>query len=126
MRAALARYSHVDRRGLIEGSSPLGVVKLLFEELASQLDRLAAAEAVHDRGVRGDAVSRAVSIVLALEGSLDFDNGGDIARNLAKLYDWLRRTLVGSLSAPNSESLALARRVVGDLGEAWGQLATRP
>ena len=122
MRAALARYSHVDRQGLIEGSSPVGVVRLLFDELARQLERLANAEAQADRSARGDAVSRAISIVLALEGSLDFDNGGDIARNLARLYDWLRRTLVSSLSAPNAESLALARRVIGDLGGAWNQV----
>lgn len=124
MRAALARYSHVDRHGLIEGSSPVGVVKLLFEELAAQLERLAAAEQRADRTARGDAASRAISIVLALEGSLDFANGGDIAANLARLYDWLRRTLVSSLSTPNVESLALARRVIGELSSAWSTVST--
>jgi len=100
----------------------MGVVRALFEELATLLERLADPARL-DHNEKGDTIARATSIVLALQGGLDFEHGADVAQNLAQLYDWLVRTLVGAITKPNPESIELAGRVVRDLASAWRVIA---
>jgi hypothetical protein len=53
-------------------------VQILFEELMKAIEPWAAAARARDFSQRGTARPRA-SILHGLEGSLDFDQGGDIA-----------------------------------------------
>lgn len=123
MRSALATYQQVDRSGLIEGSSPVGIVRTLFGELEQQIVRLS--DAPLASAARGDAVSRAIAIVLTLQGSLDFEHGGEVAHNLARIYDWLRRTLLTSLREPNEDNLRSAARIAADFHDAWRRIGSQ-
>jgi flagellar protein FliS len=120
--AALAAYQKVDRAGLMEGASPLGLVRYLFEDLGSLLYRVEDAAKRGAREEKGEAIARALSILHVLQSTLDFDNGGEIALNLQQLYEWLRGVLVRSIRAVDPDTMAQARRVVGNLTEAWQQI----
>jgi len=120
--SALAAYQNVDRAGLLEGASPLGLVRFLFEDLGTLLLRIEDAARRNSRQEKADAVARALSILHVLQSTLDFENGGEIALNLQQLYEWLRGVLVRSLRAIDAEVMAQARRVVGNITEAWQQI----
>src|SRR3546814_18781825 len=97
--AAARRYAAVHSGSRIEGATPHALVKLLFDELLLALDAAALAERNGDRLKVSDKQARAMSLLFALESSLDFDKGGDIATGLTQIYRKAHRLLqIGSAS----------------------------
>ena len=70
----------------IRTASPVQLVVHLYDG-ALRFVRQAKEHHVADRPLdRGRAISRAMAIVHELSGSLDFEHGADVARNLDALY----------------------------------------
>ena len=91
---AMRRYAAVHAGSRIEGATPHALVKILFDELLIALDAAALAERNGDRTKAADKQTRAMSILFALESTLDHDKGGDIALGLAQIYREARRLLL--------------------------------
>lgn len=119
---AARRYAAVHSGSRIEGATPHALVKLLFDELLLALDAAALAERNGDRLKVSDKQARAMSILFALESSLDFDKGGDIATGLAQIYREARRLLLAGAKEHNPEPVEQARVMVGEIAEAWNQI----
>ena len=69
------------------------LIQMLFDGL---IESLATAKGHIERGAileKSKALARAGRIVVGLQGALDFDKGGDIARNLNDLYSYVTRRL---------------------------------
>lgn len=76
---------------------------------------------------RGAAISKAIKIVdEGLKTGLNMEAGGDIAANLARLYDYIIRTLLTANLKADVEQLDIADRLLGDLAEAWQTSIDRP
>lgn len=91
---ALKQYQHVSIEAGILSADPYRLIQILFE---SALEKLIIAKKfieinnVHDKGV---ALSLAISIIETLQASLNEEEGGEIAENLAELYAYMLRTLI--------------------------------
>lgn len=120
--AAARRYAAVHTGSRIEGATPHALVKVLFDELLLALDATALAERNGDRLKVSDKQARAMSILFALESSLDFDKGGDIATGLAQIYREARRLLLVGAKEHAAEPVEQARTMVGEIAEAWNQI----
>jgi flagellar protein FliS len=68
---------------------------------------------------RGAAIGGAMAIVVELQGSLDEGVGGQIAKDLAKLYDYIQDRLITGHAERNAEPLIDARNVLQTLLEGW-------
>ena len=88
------RYQTVDVAARVEGATPHRLVGILFEELMKALEIMAAAQRANNRVKAIDKQARASNILLALETSLDFRNGGEIALNLSRVYRECRRLVL--------------------------------
>ena len=76
---------------------------------------------------RGAAISKAIKIVdEGLKTGLNMEAGGEIAANLARLYDYIVRTLLTANLKANAEQLDIADRLLADLAEAWQTSIDRP
>ncbi|WHO38258.1 flagellar protein FliS [Sphingobium sp. AP49] len=122
--AAARRYAAVHSGSRIEGATPHALVKILFDELLIALDAAALAERNGDRIKVSDKQARAMSILFALEASLDFDKGGDIATGLAQIYRESRRLLLVGAKQRDAQPVDQARAMIGEIAEAWGQIAS--
>jgi len=92
-RAAQAYGSMAVQTG-IEAATPHRLVQMLME---GALEKMAAARGHMQRGniaEKGENISWAISIIEGMRASLDQDAGGDIARNLNDLYDYMGRRLL--------------------------------
>lgn len=80
---------------------------------------------------RGDIVAReqrlthADEIVRELAASLNFEAGGELARSLAGIYNWLLGEFSGIHFKPDLARLDAVIRIVGDLHEAWDGAANQ-
>ena len=115
-------YAAVHSGSRIEGATPHALVKVLFDELLIALEAAALAERNNDRLKVSDKQARAMSILIALESSLDFDRGGDVAMGLAQIYREARRLLLVSAKERNPQPVEQARDIIAEIADAWGQI----
>jgi flagellar protein FliS len=121
--AARAHYQNVDLTSQIESASPHGLVLILMNELLKSLDAMAAACRRGDFGQRGTRQARALSVLHGLEGSLDFDQGGDIAQSLAAIYREARRLTIQGGRDNDAEAVDRAREMLDEIASAWKAIA---
>jgi flagellar protein FliS len=60
--------------------------------------------------------------VLGLQGSLDLEKGGEIAANLADLYEYCTRRLMHANLKNDVEAIREVKRLMGEIREAWSQV----
>lgn len=90
---ALDEYKQVDLQGNMSGATPHHMINLLLQ---GALDRIAGARGAAERNEvarKGELISSAIGIVDGLRAALDHEQGGEIATNLASLYDYIERRL---------------------------------
>lgn len=91
--ASLKKYQQTNKSSA-EQASPYQLVALLFQKLLENIATAKGAIQQKDVARKGELISNSISIIAALEGSLDFENGGDVSNNLAELYNFCSRKLL--------------------------------
>jgi flagellar protein FliS len=73
--------------------------------------------------VRSRQFSRSLSIIYALQSSLNFEDGGDIAINLFKIYEYARQQLLKDWKEYTCDGTEKAIVALDDIREAWQQIS---
>lgn len=109
----------------IKTASPAKLILMIYDEALRQIDT--ALELLEGGDKRLDkvnnAIIRAQDMVTELTVSLDFDNGGDIAKNLSNIYFFFNQQLLEANIQKSSEHLKPVRTMMADLRNAWEQIA---
>jgi flagellar protein FliS len=108
----------------IQSQSPLEMVALLY---AGALRFMRAAAEAIERGdlvAKRDAMSRALAIVSHLQCTLNLDEGGEIARSLDGLYDYVTDRLVEANVQKDAAPVHESIRIMSGLHEAWTAIAS--
>ncbi len=98
------------------------LILMLFDGL---MESLAAARGHIEHGnttEKSKALSRAGRIVIGLQGALDFQQGGDLARNLDDLYGYVTRRLIHVNAYNDLQALEEVRGLMDEIREAWSSL----
>ena len=117
--AALRQYQSVNTQAQVADASPHRLIQMLME---GGLSRLAQAKGamLHGQGAqKGELISKAIGIIGGLREGLDLNQGGEIAANLDRLYDYMVSRLV---EANISNEPALLDEVAGllrNIKTAW-------
>ncbi len=107
------------RRGTVEGASPVRLVILLYEELAEDLRKAAAAVERQDTEARTHHLGHAHEVLGLLHGCLDMNAGQQVAENLGSFYGMLREGLLRTQFHPNRRVLEKYVAQLLALREAW-------
>ena len=75
---------------------------------------------------KGRALRKTLDIIGELKCSLDFDKGGEIARNLDSIYNFLIKSLLQADIERNLEVFDHASRILCELKEAWETISVQP
>lgn len=117
-------YRNMELQSRVASASPHGLVSLLYEELLRSLDLLVVTVG---RGapVSGNAHHvKALSIIIALESSIDFDNGGELAGVLQRIYRSAVRNLNKAARDNEIADITEVRSAMSDIAYAWAALIT--
>ena len=120
---AFQAYKEMGTSTAIMDATPHQLTALLFKAL---LDKLAIAEGAISRGdvpARCDAISKATNIVMELKSTLDLENGGDVANELDRLYEFSVSELLDANSQKSIDKIRSVRAVISQINEAWIQIA---
>jgi flagellar protein FliS len=105
--------------GRILSADPIELVSILYEHAILRVSAARDSLAQGDIASRSAHISKAIAILGELEGSLDREAGGEIARNLATLYRYIRERLITANRKQEDEPLAESESLLKTLGEAW-------
>ena len=73
----------------------------------------------------GKAILKTQEIITELIVSLDFEQGGDIAKNLFSLYTWFNKELLEANISHDPQRITAVRNQLCELRSAWMELASR-
>jgi flagellar protein FliS len=71
------------------------------------------------------SILKTQEIVTELMVSLDFEQGGDIARNLFSLYTWFNKELLEANINQDPQRIATIRNMLNDLRGAWSEIIAK-
>jgi flagellar protein FliS len=116
---ALASYGDVKVTTGVAGADNIQLIQMLFDGL---IESLATAKGHIERGSineKSKSLARAGRIVVGLQGALDFEKGGDIARNLNDLYSYVTRRLFHVNAHNDLEALKEVHNLMNEIRGAW-------
>ncbi len=119
---ALASYGDVKVTTGVTGADNVQLIQMLFDGL---IESLATAKGQIERGMieeKSKSIARAGRIVIGLQGALDFDKGGDIARNLNDLYSYVTRRLFHVNAHNDLEALKEVHNLMSEIRGAWNMV----
>lgn len=107
----------------ILSADPAKLVCLLYRGGLEQVRRARQCLRSGDIAGRSRAVSKATAILNELMLSVNRERGGDIARSLIELYDYMVRRLNEANFKQVDEPFAETEQLLSTLGDAWEQCA---
>ena len=120
-RKMLNAYANSEREAVVESDNAHAMIAVLFDELlrsmntySKNLDKKSA-----DLELRGKSFSKAISIIYALQSSLNFEEGGELSANLFRLYEYARLNLLDSFSSQNPSGINGAIESLTEISQAW-------
>ncbi len=112
-------YARLGLRTDIETASPHRLILLLID---GAVDKLRAARRAMERSKiadKGANISWAISIIDGLRASLNLEQGGELAANLDRLYDYMTRTLVEANLNDDRGKLDEIEALLNQIRSAW-------
>lgn len=122
----LNQYRSVDAYGAAASSDRMQLVLRLMQ---GALDRIATARGHMQRrepAPKGEALGRAVRMIDGLRSCLDHERGGEIAANLAALYDYMTRRLTEANLRNDPRGLDEVADLLDEIRGGWEQMAASP
>lgn len=113
-------YQQVSVEANVAGSDPYYLILMLFE--AADTAIATAKVQMQDKRIneKSAALSKAIDIILnGLKASLDVKAGGEIAENLAALYDYMVSRLLAASLRNDTAPLDEVKELLGEIHMAW-------
>ncbi|HCL98807.1 MAG TPA: flagellar export chaperone FliS [Fervidobacterium sp.] len=107
------------REQMVMTASPAKLIELLLDKAISVIEDAKAL--IDEKNFKGanEKIIRAQDIVMELNLSLDVEGGGDIAKNLRALYNYMYRTLVEANIKKDVKKLDEVKTLLSDLLSTW-------
>jgi len=119
------------RETRVKTASPGQLVVMLYDEAIKQSDTAIALlgpeskpKPEHIERINA-ALGKVQDVITELMASLDFDAGGEIARDLFALYVWFGREMLEANIHKEVGRVSSVRTMLAELREAWADAATK-
>jgi flagellar secretion chaperone FliS len=109
--------------GDVTHADPVQVIVLLYEGAIYRIGQAAQEMVKQNTLASGIALYRALAIIAELRKSLNLEEGGEIARNLDRLYLHMHEELVKGHLEKQPQPLERVRTLLTDLNSSWKQVA---
>jgi flagellar protein FliS len=106
---------------------------MLYDEAVKHLDRGLELLGLNAGGKKDpgkiEYISKSIlktqEIITELMVSLDFEQGGEIAKNLFSLYSWFNQELLAANVSQDIRRITVIRNMLNELRSAWNEIAAK-
>jgi len=120
--AKLAAYRSTAVHSGVDAADPHRLIVMMMD---GALERIATARGMMNHGggaAKAQLLHRAVAIIDELRNCLDFKVGGELAKNLDSLYEYMCQRIMQANASNKPEWLDEVGRLLGEIRSAWLQL----
>lgn len=121
----ISQYASQYQQTEILTSSRVQLIVLLYDAAIQSIELSRRAIETQSLAEKARFLGRAISIVGELDSVLDYEQGGEIAKSLHRLYDYMLAELVDANVRNNSQKLEGPLRCLSTLREAWREVAAQ-
>lgn len=122
-RSGTQAYAQVSLESAVMSASPHQLIVMLFDGALSALLRARILMNQGDIAGKELALSKAINIIdNGLKGGLDHQQGGEIADDLAALYDYMKRRLMQANLHNDEAAIAEVVKLLKNIADAWRQI----
>lgn len=119
---ALKQYQSVDLRATVETASPHKLISMLLDGALGALAKAKGSIERKDIEERTRHLNKATEIVVGLKGSLDLEQGGEVAANLDGLYDYMLRSVVEANRNNDAEKVQEIMNLMLEIKQGWSEM----
>jgi flagellar protein FliS len=120
---AIKTYAKVDIESSVTAADPHKLISMLFQGALQAISNARGAILRKDIPAKGAAISKAILIIDdGLNASLDKNVGGELAQNLASLYDYMVLRLLNANMKNDVAILDEVARLLNELKGAWDSI----
>lgn len=121
----VAQYVQQYQQTQVLTSSRVQLVVLLYDAAIQSIELTRRAIDTNNFPDKARFIGRAISIVGELDSVLDYEHGGEIAKSLHRLYDYILAELVEANAKHTGRKLDGPTRCLMTLREAWREIASQ-
>ena len=118
------------RENAVRSATPIELVVILFDAAIDDMRRAAVAAKANDIEERATAIRHAMLVLQQLQGTLDFEKGGQVARQFEQFYNLIRAKLLESQLSNSPELVQQQIQFMSEVRDCWAeaerQLNPRP
>ncbi len=100
-------------------SDPVQLIDILY---GLAIDAVEGARRAHTEGdvlERGRYILKAFHVLVELQNSLDFEKGGEISRNYARIYEYCQRRILAGHTTASDACFVEVISLLADMKDAW-------
>jgi flagellar protein FliS len=115
-------YQNAERQALGEMNDPHLIVMTMLDALLKSMQIFETnidLKSGGDLELKSKHFARALTIIYALQSSLDFEKGESVATNLFQLYEYARQQLIADLAKGTAEGSPKAAQGLKEIRDAW-------
>ncbi len=121
----ISSYQQIGLESEVRGADPRHLITLLFDGAETALNNAQAQLANNDFRGKSESISKAISIIIeGLSASLNMNEGGQLAQNLAALYDYMVRRLIHANIHKDTVAIREVQGLLSEIGGAWKMMGT--
>lgn len=118
-KSALSVYQQVNAQTGIVDADPHRLIQMLLDGAVDRIAQAKGALYSGDTAAMGEALGKALGIISGLQGCLDREQGGEIAANLDRLYDYMSLRLMDVHSGHDAAPLDEVVGLLGTIKSGW-------
>lgn len=103
----------------IGDADPHTLISVLLQHVLGNIAAARGAIEHKDIAIKSKSLNKAIEMIGELQGSLNMEAGGEVAENLASLYDYSIRTLTEANQQNSLDKLDVVTRIFTDIKEGW-------
>lgn len=117
----LSAYKNANRDAVVESEDPQALIMILLDELLRAMRSYANhVDKDNSNKVRkNNQFTRSLTMLYGLQSCLNFDEGGEVAENLFRLYEYARVQLLNTSQTGQTDGTQVAISALAEIREAW-------
>jgi len=117
--AAMNQYKQVGVQSAVGNADPHTLIQMLIDGAIQRLNTAKMHVQQNNIALKGENISKAISIIDGLRSSLNMKKGGEIAQNLESLYEYMQRQLLVANVENKLENIEEVISLMNEIRSGW-------